>query len=93
MSTFTCFAPSSKSTNFDTNFAPVQSGAAVALGFGLSASAVATKFNLHRSTIHHWLKIPASLPPPKPAGPNSKPNPDASPSVRLKASHAVLKQD
>ena len=59
MSTFTCFSPSSKSTNFDTNLTPVQSGAAIALGFGLSASAVAAKFNLHRSTIHNWLKIPA----------------------------------
>ncbi|MBL8294251.1 MAG: SEC-C domain-containing protein [Bryobacterales bacterium] len=115
MSTFTCFSPSSKSTNFDTNLTPVQSGAAIALGFGLSASAVAAKFHIHRSTIHNWLKIPAFFAAAETCRAEFETqfrnhlamltrlalnnireiltNPDTSPSVRLKAALAVLKQD
>ena len=114
MSTFTCFSPSSKSTKFDTNFTPIQSGAAIALGLGLSASAVAAKFNLHRSTIHNWMKIPAFVASAEACRAEFErqfrnqlamlirlalnnireilTNPDASPSVRLKAALAVFKQ-
>jgi hypothetical protein len=115
MSTFTQSSPSPKSTNFDTNLTSIQSGAAIALGFGLSASAVAAKFNLHRSTIHNWLKIPAFVASAQTCRTEFETqfrnhlamltrlalnnireiltNPDASPSVRLKAALAVLKQD
>ncbi len=46
-------------THSDTNLTPIQAGAAIALGFGLSFSAVAAEFNIHRSTIHNWMKTPA----------------------------------
>ena len=44
-----------------TQLTPLQAGAAIALGFGLNLSAVAAEFNLHRSTIHNWMKNPEFL--------------------------------
>jgi len=41
-----------------TPLTPIQAGAAIALGFGLNHSAVAAEFDIHRSTIHNWMKLP-----------------------------------
>ncbi|MBL8296657.1 MAG: SEC-C domain-containing protein [Bryobacterales bacterium] len=44
-----------------TQLPPIQAAAAIALGFGLNLSAVAAKFDIHRSTIHNWMKVPEFL--------------------------------
>jgi len=115
MSTSTHSSPSSDSTHFDTQLTPIQAGAAIALGFGLNFSAVAAQFNVHRSTIHNWMKNPAFVEAAQSCQAEFEKqfrtqlatltrlaldnlqriltDPDASPSVRLKASLAVLKQD
>ena len=59
MSTSTHSSPSSDSTHFDTKLTPIQADAAIAFGFGLNFAAVAAQFNIHRSTIHNWMKNPA----------------------------------
>ena len=41
-----------------TQLTPAQAGVAIALGFGLNHSAVAAEFDIHRSTIHNWMKTP-----------------------------------
>jgi transposase-like protein len=41
-----------------TQLTPAQAGVAIALGFGLNFSAVAAEFDIHRSTLHNWMKIP-----------------------------------
>ncbi|MBL8295998.1 MAG: helix-turn-helix domain-containing protein [Bryobacterales bacterium] len=61
MTNFAHPSPSSNSTEFDNNLTPIQAAAAIAIGFGLSISAVAEKFQIHRSTVHNWLKDPAFL--------------------------------
>ena len=102
-------------THSDTNLTPIQAGAAIALGFGLSFSAVAAEFNIHRSTIHNWMKTPAFAEAAQSCRAEFEKqfrtqlamltrraletlqeiltDPEASPSVRLKAALAVLKQD
>jgi transposase-like protein len=115
MTTFAHSSPSSNSTEFDNNLTPIQAAAAIAIGFGLSITAVAAKFQVHRSTLHNWLKEPAFLLSAQSAKKEFETqfrtqlavltrlalnnireiltNPDASPSIRLKAALAVLKQD
>jgi len=102
-------------THSDSNLTPIQAGAAIALGFGLSFSAVAAEFNIHRSTIHNLMKTPAFVEAAQSCRAEFEKQfrtqlamltrraletlqeiltgSEASPSVRLKAALAVLKQD
>jgi len=72
-----------------TQLTPLQAGAAIALGFGLNLSAVAAEFKVHRFSIHNWAKNSEFIE----AAETCQADFDASPSVRLKAALAVLKQD
>ena len=115
MKHFTHSAPSSKSTNFDTNLTPIQAAAAIALGFGLQIPAVAAELKIHRSTLYNWAKNPHFFKAVETANAQFEKqfrtqiamltrlaltniqqilaDTEASPSVRLKAALAVLKQD
>jgi len=115
MSTSTLSSHSSESTKLDTNLPPIQAGAAIALGFGLSFSAVAAEFQVHRSTLYNWMKNPIFVKSVETCQAEFEKqfrtqiamltrqalttlqeilaDPEASPSVRLKAALAVLKQD
>ena len=115
MKHFTQSSPSSKSTYFDTNLTPIQSAAAIALGFGLQIPAVAAELNIHRSTLYNWAKNPLFFKAVETANAQFQKqfrtqiamltrlaltniqqilaDTEASPSVRLKAALAVLKQD
>ena len=44
-----------------TQLTPIRAAAAIALAFGLNFSAVAAEFDIHRSTIHNWMKDPEFL--------------------------------
>ena len=115
MSTSTHSSPSSDSTHFDTNLTPIQSAAAIALGFGLQIPAVAAELKIHRSTLYNWAKNPLFFKSVETANAQFQKqfrtqiamltrlaltnieqilsDTEASPSVRLKAALAVLKQD
>jgi len=115
MKHFTHSAPSSKSTDFDTNLTPIQAAAAIALGFGLQIPAVAAELKIHRSTLYNWAKNPFFFKAVETANAQFEKqfrtqiamltrlaltniqqilsDTEASPSVRLKAALAVLKQD
>ena len=115
MKHFTQSSPSSKSTDFDTNLTPIQSAAAIALGFGLQIPAVAAELKIHRSTLYNWAKNPLFFRAVETANAEFQKqfrtqiamltrlaltniqqilaDTEASPSVRLKAALAVLKQD
>ena len=115
MTTSTHSSPSSKSTYFDTNLTPIQSAAAIALGFGLQIPAVAAELKIHRSTLYNWAKNPFFFKAVETANAEFQKqfrtqiamltrlaltniqqilaDTEASPSVRLKAALAVLKQD
>ncbi len=114
MSTSTHSSPSSDSTHFDTNLTPIQSAAAIALGFGLQIPAVAAELKIHRSTLYNWAKNPLFFKAVETANAQFQEqfrtqiamltrvaltniqqilsDTEASPSVRLKAALAVLKQ-
>ena len=114
MSTSTHSSPSSDSTHFDTNLTPIQSAAAIALGFGLQIPAVAAELKIHRSTLYNWAKNPVFFKAVETANAQFREqfrtqiamltrlaltniqqilsDTEASPSVRLKAALAVLKQ-
>ncbi|MBL8296635.1 MAG: SEC-C domain-containing protein [Bryobacterales bacterium] len=115
MKHFTHSAPSSKSTDFDTNLTPIQAAAAIALGFGLQIPAVAAELKIHRTTLYNWAKNPLFFKAVESANAEFQKqfrleialltrlaltniqqilaDTEASPSVRLKAALAVLKQD
>jgi len=115
MKHFTHSSHSSKSTDLDTNLTPIQSAAAIALGFGLQIPAVAAELKIHRSTLYNWAKNPLFFKAVETANAEFQKqfrtqiamltrlaltnieqilsDTEASPSVRLKAALAVLKQD